>query len=165
MEDYRTLQRQIVQIQTDPSNVEDYYEQGYVVLRQCVLDAQTLLAAHFDPTPPATPDSNDEQERTQLQRVLLDAGTRRFQAQKIYQQATAAERWAHYREGILQGARPQAAHAAALQATTHHLRAELSLITDESVYGQLSRRDRQAGRWTAEDPSLQLIRQWSTFLH
>ena len=56
-------------------------------------------------------------------RVLLDASTRRFQAQKIYLRASAAHRWSQYRAALLQGGTLSEEHAIALQATDETLRA------------------------------------------
>lgn len=47
-------------------------------------------------------------------RVLLDPYSRRHEAQKIYLRQCAAQRWISYRDGILQGQRPHARHAAHL---------------------------------------------------
>jgi hypothetical protein len=55
--------------------------------------------------------------------VLLDASTRRFQAQKIYLRASAAHRWAQYRAAMLQGGTFSPEHAMALQVADDHLRA------------------------------------------
>lgn len=45
-----------------------------------------------------------------LDRVILDAAARRFQAHKIYLRAAAAKRWAMSRSNILGGQRPTQAH-------------------------------------------------------
>lgn len=117
-------------------------------------------------------------------RVLLDASTRRFQAQKIYLRASAAHRWAQYRTAVLQGAKPDSSHAMALQATDEHLQAvseppspvrfgpladlspsqEVALITDGAVFTQLRAADQQAQCWVGEDPPLRFIVRWMATL-
>ena len=54
-----------------------------------------------------------------LDRVILDAAARRFQAHKIYLRAAAAKRWAMHRYNILGGQRPTQAHAAQLKAVSN----------------------------------------------
>lgn len=53
MNDFRTLQIHISthlsRPQASPPNDESYYEEGYVVLRQCHAEAQAVLATHFNP--------------------------------------------------------------------------------------------------------------------
>ena len=44
-------------------------------------------------------------------RILLDASARRFRAEKICRQATAATRWVNVRNSILKGQRPHVGHA------------------------------------------------------
>ena len=53
----------------------------------------------------------------------MDAAVRRFKAQKLYLQATAALRWINSRNAILQGHRAHAGHAPALQQIRNTLRA------------------------------------------
>jgi hypothetical protein len=45
MEDFQRLQTYIASIRANPS-AEEYNEEGFVVLRRCVADAQVLLAQH-----------------------------------------------------------------------------------------------------------------------
>lgn len=73
MNDFRTLQHQITQYQITPSPA-DYHELGYVVLRQCSAEAQTVLAAHYAGGSLQVPSSNGEIEKQQLQRYALEAG-------------------------------------------------------------------------------------------
>ncbi|KAI9805724.1 MAG: hypothetical protein M1833_005217 [Piccolia ochrophora] len=162
---FRNLQHYIAQSKIDPQRPDDYYEDGYAILRQCSSQAQALLSASFSAMTPQGQAGNAQQERVQLQRILLDAHTRRFQAQKIYLRAMAARQWALGRHSVLQGQKPQPAHAAALQALDNNLRIELANISDERVYADLRSTDFQAGRWVAEDPSLSAIRQWALSQH
>lgn len=56
-------------------------------------------------------------------RVLLDAYSRRHEAQKIWLRQGAAQRWIGWREQVLQGQRPHAGHAEQLAACDAQLRA------------------------------------------
>lgn len=53
MNDFRTLQLHISshvsRAEASPPSREQYYLDGYVVLRQCDAAAQTILATHFNP--------------------------------------------------------------------------------------------------------------------
>lgn len=69
LSDFRHLQHYIANIRANPS-AEDYYEEGYCVLRQCAAEAQALLAQPFDCQGPE-PDGDCEQEKAQLQRYFL----------------------------------------------------------------------------------------------
>lgn len=55
-------------------------------------------------------------------RVLLDAFSRRHEAQKIYLRQAAAQRWIEYREEILQGGRPSSGNQAQLRRCDQQLR-------------------------------------------
>lgn len=67
MNDFRNLQHYIAQIKPNPS-AEEYYEEGYAILRQCTAEAQAVLSAHYDSGPLQVPTSNGEREKLQLQR-------------------------------------------------------------------------------------------------
>jgi hypothetical protein len=67
MNDFRNLQHYIAQIKANPSP-EEYYEEGYAILRQCAADAQAVLTAHYDSGLLQVPTNNGECERLQLQR-------------------------------------------------------------------------------------------------
>jgi len=66
LSDFRHLQHYIANIRANPS-AEDYYEEGYCVLRQCAEEAQALLIQPYDCQGPE-PDGDCEQEKAQLQR-------------------------------------------------------------------------------------------------
>ncbi|KAI9699694.1 MAG: hypothetical protein M1836_002728 [Candelina mexicana] len=157
--DYRNLQHYVVQCRANPT-LDDYYEQGYAVLRQCEGEAQALLLTNFAGSGSQSTSGDPEQEKAQLQRILLDASSRRFQVQKTYLRAVAALRWVNSRNAILAGQRPQAHHVPSLQAIDISLQAELAAITDERVLTNLANADYHAGRWIQEDPSLQSILMW-----
>ena len=117
---------------------------------------------------------------TGLIRVLLDAISRRHEAQKIFERQAAAQGWIQYRDQILQGSRPNSMNSQQLRACDHQLRLvspspsilcarggvltlywqDLAGITDEVIYSQLRASDQAMGRWTAEDPSLSSIQLW-----
>ena len=63
--DFRNTQTYIARIDARPS-AEDYNEEGYAMLRQCLTDSQALLAQPFQPM--AGTVSNSEQQKLELQR-------------------------------------------------------------------------------------------------
>ncbi|KAI9849893.1 MAG: hypothetical protein M1837_000107 [Sclerophora amabilis] len=161
MSDFRNLQTHIAQVRAEPVDPDEFYEDGYALLRQCAVEAQALLAASFNESMlQAGPDGNEEQKKMQLQRILLDASTRRFQAQKIYLCTAAANRWISSRAAILQGQKPHAGHVPALQSVDSELRSMRATITDERVWTELRTEDYHAGRWINDDPSLASVQQW-----
>lgn len=190
LNDYRTLLLHISQQQADTSP-EEYYEEGFTVLRECHAAAQRLLSANYHPCP-VTGTGNAETEKAELQRytftlrhgaiasiaincplydpntypnpgsrVIIDSSTRRFQAHKIYLRAAAARRWAMTRTNILRGQRPTPAHAPALKAAHVTLQQELARVTDQHVIADLRAADLRAGHWLDDDPSLDTIQRWS----
>ncbi|KAF7114069.1 hypothetical protein CNMCM5793_007049 [Aspergillus hiratsukae] len=154
--DYRTLLIHIPQ-----QNVEvppgDAHEEGYVVLRDSIAAARTLMSASYSTRAVPTQASREETERAELQRVILDASARRFQAHKIYLRATAARRWAIHRQNVLRGQRPGPQHASQLKAVNDSFRQELQQITDAHVVADLRAADVRAGHWLDDDPSLSAI--------
>ncbi|KAI4766019.1 hypothetical protein E4T52_00331 [Aureobasidium sp. EXF-3400] len=154
LSDFRHLQHYIANIRANPS-AEDYYEEGYCVLRQCAEEAHALLAQPYDCQGPE-PDGDCEQEKAQLQRVMLDASVRRFKIQQTYLKASAALRWVNSRNAILGANRPQTIHTPALQQITNTMRAELASVTPARVELALRSQDSIQGKWLAEDPT------WST---
>ncbi|QSZ36704.1 hypothetical protein DSL72_006587 [Monilinia vaccinii-corymbosi] len=187
LSDFRTLQYYIAATPTDPSNVDDYYTEGYAALRQCSLDGQHILNCAAETRVPRVRGGADEQSKAELQqyvspfhqilrdititsfmmfvklisrRVLLDAFSRRHEAQKIYLRQGAAQRWISYRDQVLQGERPHTGHTDRLNACDVQLRAELVSITDEAIYSDLRSSDYSMGRWTQEDPSLRHVQRW-----
>ncbi|KAK3679002.1 hypothetical protein LTR78_001455 [Recurvomyces mirabilis] len=129
--DYRNIQTYIAAIRASPS-AEEYNEEGYLVLRRCVAAAQALLAQPFQTTSSSRGD--DEQDKIHLRRIIADAAIRRFRAQKLYLQATAALRWINSRSAILQGQRPHAGHAPALQQIYAQLRAVSTYLCEHAIY-------------------------------
>ncbi|PYI10162.1 hypothetical protein BO78DRAFT_234010 [Aspergillus sclerotiicarbonarius CBS 121057] len=156
--DYRTLlvhiSQQNVQIPSEEAN-----EEGYKAIREGLAAAQALMSSNFNPT--MTPaQSNVETEKAGLQRVILDASARRFQAHRIYLRVAAARRWAINRQNILRGQRPGPQHAAQLKAVSNTFRQELAQVTDQYVVADLRAADTRSGHWLAEDPALPVILNW-----
>ncbi|KAK5168124.1 uncharacterized protein LTR77_006692 [Saxophila tyrrhenica] len=151
MTDYRNIQTYIASVRANPSS-EEYNEDGYVLLRRCVAEAQALLSQPFNAQTSSTGD--DEQTKSQLRRIIIDASLRRFKVQRIYLRITAALRWINSRSTILQGNKPCARHVPALQQIGSALRTEVASVTDQRVELSLRSADVQQGKWLAEDPSL-----------
>ncbi|KAK3071487.1 hypothetical protein LTR53_008532 [Teratosphaeriaceae sp. CCFEE 6253] len=154
MADYRNIQAYIAAIRASPS-AEEYNEEGYLVLRRCVAEAQALLAQPFQTL--QTGKGDEEHDKMHLRRIIADAAIRRFRAQKIYLRVMAALRWVNSRAAVLQGQRPHLGHAPALQQIRNAFRAELASITDQRVELSLRSADTSAGKWLLEDPTLQQI--------
>ena len=57
-----------------------------------------------------------------MDRILLDASTRRFSAHKIYLRAAAGTRWVHLRQQVLRGEQAAAKHETGLRAVDQRLR-------------------------------------------
>ncbi|KAI0006539.1 hypothetical protein F4779DRAFT_557297 [Xylariaceae sp. FL0662B] len=160
LSDFRTLQYYIAAAPVDPLHADDYYTEGWAALRQCSLDGQYILNSAADVTVPQAAGGEDEQAKAQLKQVLLDAYSRRHEAQKIYLRQAAAQRWVAYRDHVLQGQRPTPQHRRQLRACDEQLRTELAQITDEAIYQELQTSDLTMMRWTAEDPSLRAVQRW-----
>ena len=64
--DYRTLLLHISQQNVNASQ-EEYWEEGFVVLRESLASAQTLMSANYQPCP-VTGQGNVETEKAELQR-------------------------------------------------------------------------------------------------
>lgn len=64
--DYRTLLVHILQQKVNPSQ-EEYWEEGFVVLRKALDDAEGLMSANYQPRP-VTGQGNAETEKAELQR-------------------------------------------------------------------------------------------------
>lgn len=65
MNDFRNLQYYLSNIQVTPS-AQDYYLEGYVMLRSCVAEAQGVLASPYSYTS-QHPQGDPEAEKVQLQ--------------------------------------------------------------------------------------------------
>ncbi|KAF2743724.1 hypothetical protein M011DRAFT_480467 [Sporormia fimetaria CBS 119925] len=157
MTDFRNLQYYLSQLRATPT-AEEYYLEGFVLLRNCTTEAQTILAKPFAAAPSSSADTPDKQ-REQLKGIIADAAVRRFQCQKLYLQAHAGLRWVSTRTSILRGQKPNATHLTALQAADVALRNELLAISDAHVEYTLRNQDAAEGKWLAEDPTLAQIQQ------
>jgi hypothetical protein len=149
MNDFRTLQVHINSLTTrsdaHPPDTQSYYLDGYVVLRQCEAESQAILAMHYNPGNlglQSGPIAETEVQKATLQRfattfgsartealgsntvcrIILDAGTRRLQAHKIYLRASAAMRWVQMRAQLLRGEKPGPRHVDGLRAIDRRLR-------------------------------------------
>lgn len=140
MTDFRNLQHYVAQVRASPEP-EEYYLEGFAVLRHCAAEAQAVLSAPFSATP--SPDGDPEQEKAQLRSVILDASIRRFRCQKVYLRATAAMRWVNSRQSVLRGQKPHAGHMPALQAVDNSLRAVSLLAKYRSSSPEYTRRYRR----------------------
>lgn len=68
MNDYRTLLLHIPQQDVEASP-EDYWEEGYVVIRECMAAAQNLMSSNYSPGHTAMSGTNTEEaEKAELQR-------------------------------------------------------------------------------------------------
>ncbi|OAG11575.1 uncharacterized protein CC84DRAFT_40620 [Paraphaeosphaeria sporulosa] len=157
MNDFRNLQHYLSQLRASPT-AEEYYLEGYSLLRQCSSEAQSILTTPFAATSGAT-GGDPEREKQQLRAIIVDAAVRRFQCQRAYLRAHAGLRWMNSRNSILRGQKPNASHFASLQAADSTLRMELLAITDSHVDNTLRAQDASQGKWLAEDPSLTQIQQ------
>ncbi|KAF9697774.1 hypothetical protein EKO04_004138 [Ascochyta lentis] len=157
MTDFRNLQHYLSQLRATPT-AEEYYLEGYSLLRSCANEAQIILQAPFSANTGAST-GDPERERQQLKTIITDAAVRRFQCQRAYLKAHAGLRWMNARYSILRGQRPSAGHLPALQQVDVTLRNELLVITDTYVESTLRSQDTAQGKWLAEDPSLSQIQQ------
>lgn len=69
MSDYRDILNYCAAIRASPS-AEEYNEEGYVVLRRCVVQAQTLSSQPFQPQNGSKPDM--ELNKAHLQKWVSD---------------------------------------------------------------------------------------------
>lgn len=70
MSDFRDIQHYLVSIRANPS-AQEYYEEGYAVLRQCASEAHALLGQPFDMQAPG-PQGSEEQGMIQLRQSVHD---------------------------------------------------------------------------------------------
>ncbi|KAF1848969.1 uncharacterized protein K460DRAFT_375717 [Cucurbitaria berberidis CBS 394.84] len=157
MSDFRNLQHYLVQLRATPT-AEEYYLEGYSLLRQCTAEAQTILQTPFSSNSGGAT-GEPERERQQLRAIITDAAVRRFQCQRAYLRAHAGLRWMNSRNSILRGQKPNASHLSALQQIDAILRSELLATSDAYVENTLRAQDTAQGKWLNEDPSLAQIQQ------
>lgn len=157
MTDFRNLQHYLSQLRATPT-AEEYYLEGYSLLRECQEDAVKVLHTPF-PSSSAGNSGDPDREKQQLRTIIYDAAVRRFQCQRLYLRAHCVLRWMNSRNSILRGQKSNASHLAALQATDNTLRTELQSITHDYVESTLRAQDSSQGKWLAEDPSLVQMQQ------
>ncbi|KAI4645159.1 hypothetical protein J4E93_005959 [Alternaria ventricosa] len=157
MTDFRNLQHYLVQLRATPT-AEEYYLEGYSLLRQCTSEAQAILQTPFSGSA-STGSGDPEAEKQQLRNIITDAAVRRFQCQRAYLRAHAGLRWMNSRNSILRGQRPNASHLGLLQQADATMRNELLAISDAYVENTLRAADASQGKWLNEDPSLAQIQQ------
>ncbi|OGM49720.1 hypothetical protein ABOM_001882 [Aspergillus bombycis] len=156
--DYRTLLMHIARhnVQTPAG---DYHEEAYTEIRAGLAAAQALISANYNPSVAPT-QSNTETEKAELQRTILDASARRFQAHRIYLRVAAATRWAITRQDIVRGGPAGIQHTAPLNSLGNSFRQEMARLTDQYALDDLRAADTRAGYWTVEDPTLPEILDW-----
>ena len=175
--DYRTLLVHISE-QNVPIPRDQFWEEGYVVMRQCLNDVQDLMASNYSPSLPESGREDEELEKTQLQRVILDSSSRRFQAHKIYLRIAVAKRWIISRSIILRSGRPSSSQLRTVDQTLREVSyrccacdrctvltfpfyvQELAQITDSYTMLDLRSADIRAEYWRDDDPSLYSILEW-----
>ncbi|OJD17741.1 hypothetical protein AJ78_02207 [Emergomyces pasteurianus Ep9510] len=159
MNDFRTIHLNIVQLRTDPSPMEQFSE-GYIVMNQCLAEAQSLLNLPFNTSSQGPSIEDDSVVKAHLQRVIVDASARRFRAHRIYLRMAAARRWVLRRSQALQGQKPTAQNISDIREASEALNSELAGITDDFVVNDLRSADARAGYWLNEDPPLSTILNW-----
>ncbi|CAO1602955.1 hypothetical protein XANCAGTX0491_006550 [Xanthoria calcicola] len=157
--EFQSLQSRIAEYSPNHSP-DEYFEEGYEILRQCRAEAQAVLVAPYPTEPSDASSVSDESEKRQLQRIILDASARRFQSKKIYLRAVAAVRWSNARNAILQSGKPLQQQAVLLQQATANLHTELAAVTDTRIFNEFWQTDAEAGYWLQEDPPLATILDW-----
>jgi hypothetical protein len=65
MTDFRNLQYYLARIQANPTP-EEYYLEGYQLLRSCIAEAQAALAMPYSTASSQNPDGDAEIEKAQL---------------------------------------------------------------------------------------------------
>ncbi|KAL5121558.1 hypothetical protein ACEQ8H_000630 [Pleosporales sp. CAS-2024a] len=155
MSDFRNLQHYLSQLSASPS-AEEYYLEGYSLLRECASEAQAILQTPFAGSS-AVSTGDPEQERQQLRAIIADAAVRRFQCQRAYLRANSALRWINRRNAVLRGQRANPSHMAALQQIDATLRSERIAMTDAYVESTLRTQDAAQHKWLNEDPTLAQI--------
>ena len=77
LSDFRTLQYYIAAGPVEPENEEDYYTEGWALLRQCTVDGQYILDVAADTRVPSAQGGEEEQAKAELQQcVFLDGFVR-----------------------------------------------------------------------------------------
>ncbi|PNS19075.1 hypothetical protein CAC42_1811 [Sphaceloma murrayae] len=157
MQDFRNAQTYMAGIRLQVPR-QDANLEGYLVLRQCLSEAQQLTNQPYTATS-SNPRGDAEREKAQLRQIIMDASLRRFKAQKLFMRVVACQRWIAARNALLKGGIARAEHTRALAQITHAFRTEMGTITDARVEHTLRAADTAQGKWLAEDPSLTIMLQ------
>ncbi|KKZ62562.1 hypothetical protein EMCG_02969 [[Emmonsia] crescens] len=184
MNDFRALHLNIAMLTTNPVHGEQFSE-GNAIMNQCFAEAQSLLNLPYNIVPPSS--STDQAVlKEHLQRVIVDASARRFQAHKIYLKMAAASRWVFHQVEAFKAPKTKSQFANALHAAREalhsvrfspvsrspiltraqprtdgdYLHQELTGITDNFVINDLLSADIRAGYWLGDDPPLSTILSW-----
>lgn len=64
--DFQSIQYYIAAAPVDPVNVDDYYTEGWSMLRQCNFDGQRILNCGADTSVPKASGGPDEQVKAEL---------------------------------------------------------------------------------------------------
>lgn len=70
LSDFQSIQYYIAAAPVDPSNMDDYYTEGWATLRQCNLDGQRILNCGADTAVPEA-SGPEEQARAELKQSVL----------------------------------------------------------------------------------------------
>jgi hypothetical protein len=68
--DFRTLQYYIAAVPATPTNMDDYYTEGWAELRQCAIDGQHILNCAADTTVPQSTGGPEEQAKAELKQYV-----------------------------------------------------------------------------------------------
>ncbi|PGH32573.1 hypothetical protein GX50_04607 [[Emmonsia] crescens] len=158
MNDFRALHVNIAMLRTNPVHGPQFSE-GYAIMSQCFAEAQSLLNLPYNMVPPSS-SADQAVLKEHLQRIIVDASARRFQAHKIYLKMAAASRWVFHQAEAFKAPKTESQFANALLAAREALHSELTGITDNFVVNDLLSADMRAGYWLGDDPPLSTILSW-----
>jgi hypothetical protein len=71
LSDFRTIQYYIAAADCNPADMDDYYTEGWAVLRQCALDGQHILNCAADVTVPCASGGPEEQAKAELKQCVV----------------------------------------------------------------------------------------------
>ncbi|KZM28572.1 hypothetical protein ST47_g278 [Ascochyta rabiei] len=150
MTDFRNLQHYLSQLRATPT-AEEYYLEGYSLLRSCASEAQTILQTPFSASTGAST-GDPERERQQLKTSRTQAIFQRYSKLmarcEMYVNRLCLASILLYHPSFF-----------APTAAANGFGKELLAITDTYVESTLRSQDTAQGKWLAEDPSLSQIQQ------
>lgn len=71
LSDFTQLQQYIAAAPDTPEDMDDYYTEGWKVLRQCSIDGQHILNCGADTTVPRARGGQEEQDKAELQQSVF----------------------------------------------------------------------------------------------